>query len=74
MTTMQETIEEMKKVLHAQEELIIKYREVVNSYKNSQDSLYAYISQIYKLFTTGDPNAEEIALSHLEQLAQKAEK
>ena len=65
MTTPQEIIKQ-------QQELIEQYRLVANTYKDSQDKLYDYINQIYKLLLTKDPIAAKTAMAHLGKLAEKA--
>lgn len=65
MTTQEEIIKQ-------QQELIEQYRLVANTYKDSQDKLYDYINQIYKLLLTKDPIATKTAMSHLSKLAEKA--
>lgn len=61
-----------QEIIQQQQELIEQYRLVANTYKDSQDKLYDYINQIYKLLLTEDPIAAKTAMAHLGKLAEKA--
>ena len=46
----------------------------MSAYKDAQETLYNYISELHKLLITNDPKAMQMAIEHIGKLAERANK
>lgn len=63
-----------EEIIKQQQELIAQYSSTLAAYKDAQETLYNYISELHKLLITNDPKAMQMAIEHIGKLAERANK
>ena len=63
-----------EEIIQQQQELIAQYSSTLGAYKDAQETLYDYISELHKLLITNDPKAMQMAIEHIGKLAERANK
>lgn len=63
-----------EEIIQQQQELIAQYSSTLGAYKDAQETLYNYISELHKLLITNDPKAMQMAIEHMGKLAERANK
>ena len=61
-----------EEIIQQQQELIAQYSSTLGAYKDAQETLYNYISELHKLLITNDPKAMQIAIDQIGKLAERA--